>query len=106
MFFGPALVAAEATMVANRIVNASPRDRIRVGVVEGSGLVGGLLGGSVGAILGVGLLASNPAGWVILGASLTGGMVGGTIGGSAFREASEFGFRQYDQINYSFRGSK
>jgi hypothetical protein len=85
---GPVGIVFGAGVAANEVACAPPEQRARVAAEETGGVVGGLVGGSLGMAGGavvVGLLVSNPAGWVVLGAAVVGGAVVGYLGSEGGR---------------------
>ena len=85
---GPVGIVFGAGVAANEVRCAPPAERPRVAAQETGGVLGGLAGGTLGMAGGalvVGLLVSNPAGWVVLGAAVVGGAVLGYLGSEGGR---------------------
>lgn len=74
------------------IINAAPEDRGRVAAGEVGAFVGGAALGTLGTIAGaalVGLLVSNPAGWLVIGASIVVGGIAAYFGAEWGRNIGE-----------------
>lgn len=85
---GPVGIVFGAGVAANEVACAPPEQRARVAAQETGGVAGGLAAGSLGMAGGalvVGLLVSNPAGWVVLGAAVIGGGILGYFGSEGGR---------------------
>jgi hypothetical protein len=85
---GPAGIIFGGAVAANEVACAPPEQRPRVAAEEAGGMIGGFAGGTLGMAGGallVGALATNPAGWVILGGAVIGGAVIGYLGSEGGR---------------------
>ena len=75
------------------VVTAPPGETARVAAGEGGAFLGGALGATLGtglAVFALGLLLSNPLGWLVIGVGMIGGFVGGYFGSRYGRELGDW----------------
>ena len=87
---GPLGIVFGAGVASYEVSQACPADRPRVAASEGGAFVGGAVGSTLGMAGGglvLGLLVSNPAGWMVIGAGVVGAVALGWLGSDLGRSA-------------------